>query len=46
MLAIWWTRHKPKAFYILELSAINYDWASMKKSFTPRIVREVQKTPF
>jgi len=37
---------KPNAFYVLQRSQINYDWAKLKKDFTPRIVEAVKRTPF
>ena len=37
---------KPNAFYVLQRSQINYDWASLKKDFTARIVEAVKREPF
>ncbi len=37
---------KPNAFYVLERSQINYDWAALKKNFVPRILDAVKKSPF
>ena len=37
---------KPNAFYVLERSQINYDWAALKKNFVPRILDAVKKAPF
>ena len=37
---------KPNAFYVLERSQINYDWAALKKDFLPRILDSVKKHPF
>ena len=37
---------KPNAFYVLERSQINYDWAALKKNFIPRILDAVKKEPF
>jgi hypothetical protein len=37
---------KPNAFYVLQRSQINYDWAAMKKKFVPRILDAVRKSPF
>lgn len=37
---------KPNAFYVLQRSQINYDWAKMKKNFLPRIVESVDAAPF
>lgn len=37
---------KPNAFYVLERSQINYDWAALKKNFVPRILDAVKKKPF
>jgi hypothetical protein len=37
---------KPNAFYVLQRSQINYDWAAMKKKFIPRILNAVRKSPF
>ena len=37
---------KPNAFYVLQRSQINYDWAALKKNFIPRIVETVEQSPF
>ncbi len=37
---------KPNAFYVLQRSQINYDWADLKESFVPRILNAVNKSPF
>lgn len=37
---------KPNAFYVLQRSSINYEWASLKQDFLPRIVDSVEKAPF
>jgi DNA replication initiation complex subunit (GINS family) len=37
---------KPNAFYVLQRSQINYDWAQLKQDFVPRIVHSVSKSPF
>ena len=37
---------KPNAFYVLQRSQINYDWAKLTKDFTPRIVDAVETSPF
>lgn len=37
---------KPNAFYVLQRSQINYDWAKLKKDFTPRIIKAVKRAPF
>jgi hypothetical protein len=37
---------KPNAFYVLQRSQINYDWAKLKKDFTPRILESVESSPF
>ncbi|MCC6751729.1 MAG: hypothetical protein IT371_29020 [Deltaproteobacteria bacterium] len=37
---------KPNAFYVLERSQINYDWAQLKQDFVPRIVDAVRGSPF
>jgi hypothetical protein len=37
---------KPNAFYVLQRSQINYDWAKMKKNFLPRITDSVEQAPF
>jgi hypothetical protein len=37
---------KPNAFYVLQRSQINYDWAKLKKDFKPRIIEAVRKAPF
>lgn len=37
---------KPNAFYVLQRSQINYDWAALKKNFIPRILATVERSPF
>lgn len=37
---------KPNAFYVLQRSQINYDWAALKKNFIPRILETVERSPF
>lgn len=37
---------KPNAFYVLQRSQINYDWAKLKKDFLPRILEAVKRSPF
>lgn len=37
---------KPNAFYVLQRSQINYDWAKLKKNFLPRITDSVKSSPF
>ena len=37
---------KPNAFYVLQRSQINYDWAQLKQDFVPRILHSVSKSPF
>jgi hypothetical protein len=37
---------KPNAFYVLQRSQINYDWADLKHKFVPRILEAVRKSPF
>jgi hypothetical protein len=37
---------KPNAFYVLQRSQINYDWAALKQRFVPRILDAVRKSPF
>jgi hypothetical protein len=37
---------KPNAFYVLQRSQINYDWATLKEDFIPRIVEAVKRSPF
>ena len=37
---------KPNAFYVLQRSQINYDWAGLKQKFVPRILDAVRKSPF
>lgn len=37
---------KPNAFYVLQRSQINYDWAALKQAFVPRILDSVRKSPF
>jgi len=37
---------KPNAFYVLQRSQINYDWAQLTKDFTGRILDAVNDSPF
>ena len=37
---------KPNAFYVLQRSQINYDWAQLKQDFVPRILDSVRQNPF
>ena len=37
---------KPNAFYVLQRSQINYDWAQIEKDFTPAILRATEEAPF
>jgi len=37
---------KPNAFYVLQRSQINYDWAALKQDFVPKILDSVRKSPF
>jgi len=37
---------KPNAFYVLQRSQINYDWAKLTKDFTGRILESVRRSPF
>lgn len=37
---------KPNAFYVLQRSQINYDWAKMKQNFLPKITGSVTAAPF
>lgn len=37
---------KPEAFYILQRSNLNYDALEPKRSFVPRILDTVKKSPF
>jgi hypothetical protein len=37
---------KPEAFYVLQKSAINYDWHELKQDVLPRILDSVSKAPF
>jgi hypothetical protein len=37
---------KPNAFYVLQRSQINYDWAALKQRFVPRILESLNKSPF
>ncbi len=37
---------KPNAFYVLQRSQINYDWAALKQDFVPKILESVRKSPF
>lgn len=37
---------KPNAFYVLQRSSINYEWASLRQDFLPRILDSIEKSPF
>jgi hypothetical protein len=37
---------KPEAFYVLQKSAINYEWQELKQDFTPKILESVTQAPF
>ena len=37
---------KPNAFYVLQRSQINYDWAQLDKNFVPGILESVKENPF
>lgn len=37
---------KPEAFYVLQKSAINYEWQELKQEFIPKILDSVSKAPF
>ena len=37
---------KPNAFYVLQRSQINYDWARLNRDFLPGILEAVKKDPF
>ncbi|HEX8819610.1 MAG TPA: hypothetical protein VF794_06765 [Archangium sp.] len=37
---------KPQAFYILQRSNLNFDELSRAESFTPKVVKSVEKEPF
>ena len=37
---------KPNAFYVLQRSQINYDWARLIRDFLPGILESVKKNPF
>ena len=37
---------KPEAFYVLQRSNINYDWEGLKKSFIPKLLESVKRSPF
>jgi hypothetical protein len=37
---------KPEAFYVLQKSAINYEWQELKQDFTPKILESVSQAPF
>lgn len=37
---------KPNAFYVLQRSQINYDWAKLTQEFVPKILDTVKKAPF
>jgi hypothetical protein len=37
---------KPNAFYVLQRSAMDYDWESLKQDFLPKIMEATGKHPF
>ena len=37
---------KPQAFYILQRSNLNFDEINKAESFTPKVVKSVEKEPF
>ncbi len=37
---------KPQAFYILQRSNLNFDELNTAESFTPKVVKSVEKEPF
>jgi hypothetical protein len=37
---------KPQAFYILQRSHLNFDELNKAESFTPKVVKSVEKEPF
>ncbi len=37
---------KPNAFYVLQRSAIDYDWENLKQDFVPKILQAASKHPF
>ncbi|HEX8538095.1 MAG TPA: hypothetical protein VF664_11570, partial [Cystobacter sp.] len=37
---------KPQAFYILQRSNLNFDELHKAESFTPKVVKSVEKEPF
>lgn len=37
---------KPQAFYILQRSHLNFDELHQAESFTPKVVKSVEKEPF
>lgn len=37
---------KPQAFYILQRSNLNFDELHQAESFTPKVVKSVEKEPF
>lgn len=37
---------KPNVIYVLQASAINYEWENLKQDFLPNIRQTVKKAPF
>ena len=37
---------KPNAFYVLQRSAIDYDWEGLKQDFLPKILEATSHNPF
>ncbi len=37
---------KPNVFYVLDRTAIGYEWQKLTQDFMPRILRSVERAPF
>ena len=37
---------KPNVFYVLDRTAIGYEWQNLTQDFMPRILKSVEKAPF
>ncbi len=37
---------KPNVIYVLQASTINYEWATLKQDFLPKVLKATKKAPF
>lgn len=38
--------HKPSAFYVLQRSAVGFQWEQLQEAFLPKILESVKAAPF